>query len=248
MEQGKGVSKEQVETLEAEIAAYVMNEKDSSRQTARQAVFKSVKQKLAELFPEALADEEVESREVKWEDLVPKIAAHTKAATAAQGQQTKPKTEPTETPEQTRARLESENKAYLKKERDKIRKEGFIGKLIGAASAAGLDPQYEDAFVLKFEKEFGIDLSDGESVGIVKGEQPYYLNGAPAKVEDVVSEMFGKYGAFKKTTTQTPDPNAIDGQRQGGQGGQGAAGELMQGSLEDSLMKDMPAMRNFFAK
>lgn len=232
-----------LKAIEDEIEVYVGSERTSSRNLARKILFDEFKETLQETFPEALRGQDLEK--VKYTDAIKTVAEKVKQAPPAAGGQQ----EPEETPAQMKARLESENQMVLKKEREAIRRKGFLQQIIGEARAEGLDPLYADSFADRLEREYGLDVSKDE-VQFVRNDEPYYINGKPATPTDVVSELFGKYTAFRKVTPGTPDPNNLGG----GQGGAPAGGQLpagdkgVGGSWEEDLLRDMPGMRQFIGQ
>lgn len=224
------VTPEALASLTTEIEVYAGEERTNSRNLARKTLFTEFKNALQDTFPDALKGADIEG--AKYDVLLKQISEKAKVAPAA-GEQ-----EPQETPAQMKARLESENAVVLKKEREAIRRKGFIDQLKGEALAAGLDPVYADSFTERFEREYGLDLSKDQPI-IMKADEPYYLNGKPVSATDVVSEIFTKYSAFKKTQAQTGDPNVVTTGQEQGQAG------VMEDSFESDLIKDMPGLKTF---
>lgn len=234
---------ETLAALEAEIEVYAGAERTASRNLARKNLFDEFKEILQDTFPDAVKGVDVEK--TKYSDILKLVSEKIKAAPAAPAQGAD---EAQETPAQIKARLESENQAILKKEREAIRKKGFLAQIIGEARAEGLDPLYAESFQERIEREYGLDLSRDE-VQFTRNEEPYYINGKPASPTDVVKELFGKYGAFKKTTPATPDPNNLGGGTPQGDGKPLPNGDRgLGGSWEEDLMKDMPGLRQFAGK
>ena len=240
MEPGK-LTAESLRPIEEEIEAYVAEEKTSSRNLARKKLFSEIKDNLSDLFPDAVKGVDLEKAKV--EDVLKNIAEKAKVAPAAAAGEGSGSGE---TEAQIRARIESENKAVIKAELEKVRRKGFLAQVLGDAKAEGLDPVYADAMLFNFEKEFGIDLSKDEPI-LLKNDEPFYINGKPAGTMDAVKELFGKYSAFKKTAARTPDPAAAV-QQQGTQV-QGQQGQVQGNGLgrtwEEDLLKDMPGMKKF---
>jgi hypothetical protein len=199
----KGATAENLPTIlasvQGELKDFIFQEKLSSHNNARTQLFKTFKGQLANLAPDAFDDLDA----IKYENMLPVIGEKLKAPKTAPA-----KTEPTETVEQMRARMQSEFDSNMKTEREKLLFTSAFSEIESAAIAKKLDEPYKGLFRAALQSELDAELSpDSKVLFKTKADGKYFTrDGAHATPSQVAEEMLKRYPRLVAEPVRSPSP------------------------------------------
>jgi hypothetical protein len=190
-----------IEAVAGELRNLIFEERTHAHNMAREQMHKTIKTQLATLAP----DEFQNIDKARWEDMIPVIASKLKGDSEKPA---KKQPEQVETPEQIRARLESEYAKKLEEERRALAVQSALSQIEAAAIAKRLDPTYKSIFSAALANEVDVELTqDNKTAFKNKADGKYFVrDGQHATPEFVAEEILKRYPRLVAQQVQAPQP------------------------------------------
>lgn len=182
----------------------LFHEKTQSHNNARTQLYETIRAQVAGIAPDVFPDG---GGKMKYEDMLSQLGERLKAPAK--------KETPTETPEQIKARLESEYEKKLSSERSKMLADSAFSEIESAAVARKLDDAYRGLFNAALRSEIQTEIDGSGKVLFKSGEKYFTRDGAHATPSQVAEDFLKKYPRLVQVSQQTPSPNGERGKTLG---------------------------------